>query len=112
MSEQRRQILEKVAKGELDVDAAQKLLGNPETRHFRITDRGAVAVLGLQRRAIVLYPNQWRKLNNKMSRLMDFINHNQTELKSKKDEYLATLPADAPKEDVEEAPTGEDAPGE
>ena len=92
MSDQRRQILEKVAKGELDVDAAQKLLGTSENKNFRITDRGAVALLGLQRRAIVLYPNQWRKLNNKMPHLMDFLNKNQSELKQKHDAFIATLP--------------------
>lgn len=91
----RREILEKLAKGELDVDAAQKMLGsddNNDSKHFRMTDRGAVAVLGLQRRAVVLYPNQWRRLNNKMSRLMDFINQNQNELKNRHDAYLASLP--------------------
>ena len=93
----RRDVLEKLAKGELDVDQAQNMLtttgtGNVSTRetNFRITDRGAVALFSLQRRPIVLYPNQWRKLNGKMSNLMQFLKDNQEELQEKHKTYMAT----------------------
>ena len=87
-----RQILEQVAKGELSVEEANNALEKQTSRSksFRITDRGAVALLGVQRRSIVLFPAQWRKLNNQLPYLLQFINKNQDEIQQKQNAYVAT----------------------
>jgi len=87
-----RQILEQLAAGTINVDQAETMLFDADNKHFRMTDRGAVAVLGVQRRALVLFPTQWRQLNNRMAQLMKYIDHNIKELKTRQDNYSTTQP--------------------
>ena len=85
-----RHILQQLATGSITVDQAENLLYDANNRHFRMTERGAIAVLGIQRRALVLFPSQWRQLNNRMAQLMKYIDHNVSELKTRQDNYQAT----------------------
>jgi len=69
----KRRILEQLAAGSITIDQAETLLFEATNKHFRMTDRGAIAVLGIQRRPLVLFPKQWRQLNNRMPQLMKYI---------------------------------------
>lgn len=85
-----RRILEQLVAGTINLDQAENQLFEAANKNFRMTDRGAVVVLGIQRRALVLYPNQWRQLNNRMPQLIKYIDHNIQELSNRQKLHAVT----------------------
>jgi hypothetical protein len=51
--------------------------------HFKVSNRGAVSVYGLQRFPITLYRNQWERLLKHQAELVAFIKANEAKLKVK-----------------------------
>lgn len=91
-------VLEKVKNGELDVNEAQKMLRrrpitNGPRYTFRVTNRGAIAVFGLQRRPVILYANQWQKIEQLMPSLKNFVMNNQNVIMNKREQFIASVKA-------------------
>jgi hypothetical protein len=55
---------------------------NPEV-HFKVSDRDAVGIYGLQRFPIILYRNQWEKVLKHQEELKAFIKAHEAKLKVK-----------------------------
>jgi hypothetical protein len=82
------EILAKVAKGELTIEAASKLLEGMEppprgTLYCKVSAKGAVSVYGLQRMPVTLYVEQWTRLLDFSDQLRQFISEHDSELKRK-----------------------------
>lgn len=63
----REEILQRLASGELTVDAANELLKEAEERkrsslYCKVSQKGAISVYGLQRMPVTLYVEQWERL--------------------------------------------------
>ena len=61
------EILKKLAAGELEVEAASKLLAEIDqpkrgSLYCKVSEKGAVSVYGLQRMPVTLYMEQWDRL--------------------------------------------------
>jgi hypothetical protein len=82
------EILEKLAAGELQVDAASKLLAELEqpkrgALYCKVSEKGAVSVYGLQRMPVTLYMEQWDRLLGFAEEIKTFIKENDSKLKRK-----------------------------
>ena len=64
----RKDVLDKVAAGDLNPDEAEKMLRTRKPPRFVVTRTGAVALYNLQRNPIVLYADQWERLSNLIRR--------------------------------------------
>jgi hypothetical protein len=82
------EILKKLAAGELEVEAASKLLAEIEqpkrgSLYCKVSEKGAVSVYGLQRMPVTLYMEQWDRLLGFAEELRAFIKEHDGELKRK-----------------------------
>jgi len=82
------EILEKVAKGELPVGEATKLLEQAEqtrrgTLYCKVSPKGAMSLYGLQRMPVTLYVEQWERLLAFSEELHKFMEEHNSELKRK-----------------------------
>jgi hypothetical protein len=84
----KQEILKKLAAGELEVDAASKLLAELEqpkrgSLYCKVSEKGAVSVYGLQRMPVTLYMEQWERLLDFADEIRQFIKDHDGELKRK-----------------------------
>lgn len=82
------EILDKLAKGEIKVEEASKLLAEIETPkrgslYCKVSEKGAVSVYGLQRMPVTLYLEQWERLLDFADEVRSFIKDNESSLKRK-----------------------------
>jgi len=82
------EILEKVAKGEMPVEEATKLLEQAEqtrrgTLYCKVSPKGAMSLYGLQRMPVTLYVEQWERLLAFSDELRKFMEEHNSELKRK-----------------------------
>ena len=82
------EILKKVAAGEIDVEAASKLLAEFDqpkrgTLYCKVSEKGAVSVYGLQRMPVTLYVEQWQRLLDFAEEIRQFLKDHDSELKRK-----------------------------
>jgi hypothetical protein len=82
------EILKKLAAGELEVEAASKLLAEIDqpkrgSLYCKVSEKGAVSVYGLQRMPVTLYMEQWDRLLGFAEELRAFIKEHDSELKRK-----------------------------
>ncbi len=83
----RKEILFKVAAGELNPEEADKLLKELSESQgvliCKISPKGAVSVYGLQRMPVTLYADQWYRLMEFATKIRDFIEQNRESLRWK-----------------------------
>lgn len=81
----RSEVLNSVASGDLKPDEAEKILRHRQPPRFVVTRTGAIALYNLQRNPIVLYPDQWDKLQSLIKRgiLDNYMNKNSNIIKRK-----------------------------
>jgi hypothetical protein len=82
------EILQKLASGELQVDAASKLLAELEqpkrgSLYCKVSEKGAVSVYGLQRMPVTLYVEQWDRLLGFADDIRQFLKDHDGQLKRK-----------------------------
>jgi hypothetical protein len=82
------EILQKLASGELQVDAASKMLAELEqpkrgNLYCKVSEKGAVSVYGLQRMPVTLYMEQWERLLGFADEIRQFIKDHEGQLKRK-----------------------------
>ena len=82
------EILKKLAAGELEVDAASKMLAELEppkrgSLYCKVSEKGAISVYGLQRMPVTLYVEQWERLLGFADEIKDFMKAHDSELKRK-----------------------------
>ncbi len=82
------EILQKLASGELQVDAASKMLAELEqpkrgNLYCKVSEKGAVSVYGLQRMPVTLYMEQWARLLDFGDDIRQFIKDHEGQLKRK-----------------------------
>jgi hypothetical protein len=80
-------ILDKLAKGQMTVDEASKLLADAEppkrSLYCKVSQKGAVSLYGLQRMPVTLYVEQWERLLSFSDDLLAFMKEHDAELKRK-----------------------------
>ena len=83
----RKEILAKVAAGELTTEEADSLLKTlPESQGVlscKVSPKGAVSVYGLQRMPVTLYADQWHRLLEFAPNIRDFIQQHRASLRWK-----------------------------
>ncbi|GAB4137953.1 hypothetical protein [Thermopirellula anaerolimosa] len=83
----RKEILAKVAAGELTPEEADSLLKSmPESQGVlscKVSPKGAVSVYGLQRMPVTLYADQWHRLLEFAPKIRDFIEQHRSSLRWK-----------------------------
>ena len=82
------EILKQLAAGELEVEAASKMLAELEqpkrgSLYCKVSEKGAVSVYGLGRFPVTLYQEQWLKLLDRADDIRAFITQNADKLKKK-----------------------------
>ena len=82
------EILQKLASGELQVDAASKMLAELEqpkrgNLYCKVSEKGAVSVYGLQRMPVTLYMEQWARLLDYGDEIRQFVKDHEGQLKRK-----------------------------
>ena len=82
------EILKKLAAGELEVDAASKLLAELEqpkrgSLYCKVSEKGGISVYGLQRMPVTLYVEQWDRLLSFTDEIKEFMKEHDSELKRK-----------------------------
>jgi hypothetical protein len=82
------EILAKLAKGEIQVEEATRLLEEIETPrrgslYCKVSPKGALSVYGLQRMPVTLYVEQWSRLLDFSEDIRQFITEHDSELKRK-----------------------------
>jgi len=82
------EILKKLAAGELEVDAASKMLAEIEqpkkgSLYCKVSEKGAVSIYGLQRMPVTLYIEQWERLIAFADEIKAFLKDNDSKLKRK-----------------------------
>jgi hypothetical protein len=82
------EILKKLAVGELEVEAASKLLAELEqpkrgSLYCKVSEKGAISVYGLQRMPVTLYVEQWGRLLDFADEIREFMKEHDSELKRK-----------------------------
>ncbi len=84
---ERAEILKKVAAGELDAEAADKMLTEAEAPrrglYMKVSVKGALSLYGLQRMPVTLYVEQWNRLLDFSEEIRKYINEHDSELKRK-----------------------------
>jgi hypothetical protein len=73
-----RMVLPDVAAMARQIEELQALLKAKDGKAlaFKVTEKGAVSVYGLQRFPVTLYAGQWERLTQEMGRLGEFIKAN------------------------------------
>lgn len=74
-------ILKQVASGDLSPEKAEETLRNyRKSMRFTVSKNGTVSLLGLQKRPLVFYPDQWERLSASMKEELftDFVSDNTT----------------------------------
>lgn len=83
----RKEILAKVAAGELTPEEADSLLRtlpeSPGVLSCKVSPKGAVSVYGLQRMPVTLYADQWHRLLDFGPKIRDFIAQHSALLRQK-----------------------------
>jgi hypothetical protein len=83
----KREILEKLSKGEIPVEEAQRALEAAEqTRgrlYCKVSPKGAISLYGLQRMPVTLYVEQWERLLAIADEIRQFMKDHDAELKRK-----------------------------
>jgi hypothetical protein len=84
----RKEILAKLAKGEMTPDEADKLLNAQEekkrgTLYCKVSQKGAISVYGLQRMPVTLYTEQWGRLLAFADEILAFAKEHDADLKHK-----------------------------
>ena len=84
----RKEILTKLAKGELSPDEADKLINAQEEKkrgslYCKVSQKGAISVYGLQRMPVTLYTEQWQRLIAFGDEIIAFAKEHDSELKHK-----------------------------
>ncbi len=84
----RKEILERLAKGELSPDEADELLAKEEEAkrtglYCKVSQKGALSVYGLQRMPVTLYVEQWERLLDFADEVRQFAKDHDGELKRK-----------------------------
>jgi hypothetical protein len=82
------EILAKLAKGELQIEEAKKLLEDADqqkrgTLYCKVSPKGALSVYGLQRMPVTLYLEQWNRLLEFGDEIRKFLQQHDAELKRK-----------------------------
>ena len=90
MTMNKEEILRKLAAGELQVEAASKMLAQIEQPrrgqlYCKVSPKGAISVYGLQRMPVTLYVEQWERLLNFTDEIRQFMTENSSQLKRKGD---------------------------
>lgn len=85
---ERNEILAQVARGELKVEEASKLLEQIEQQkrkslYCKVSEKGALSVYGLQRMPVTLYVEQWERLLDFSDEIRRFAQEHGAELKRK-----------------------------
>jgi len=85
----RKEILEKLASGELTADQADELLAKEEEAkrtglYCKVSQKGALSVYGLQRMPVTLYVEQWERLLDFADEVRQFAKENNSDLKRKR----------------------------
>ncbi len=84
----REEILEKLAAGELSVEEANRLLAEAEQKrgslYFKVSQKSALSVYGLQRMPVTLYVEQWERLLDVADDIRQFAKEHEGELSRKK----------------------------
>ncbi len=87
------EILAKLAKNEIEVDAASKLLSaldRPKGNMYcKVSEKGACSVYGLQRMPVTLYSEQWTRLLDFADAIREFLVEHDSELSKKADKVAA-----------------------
>lgn len=84
----RKEILEKLASGELTADQADELLAKEEEAkqkglYCKVSQKGAISVYGLQRMPVTLYVEQWERLLDIADEIRQFAKDHDSELARK-----------------------------
>lgn len=79
------EILAKLAAGEISAEDANKLLikANEKPITFKVSEKRAVSVYGLQRMPVTLYKAQWKRLLSHADEILAFIDANDASLAEK-----------------------------
>ena len=82
------EILKKLAAGELEVEAASKMLAELEqpkrgSLYCKVSEKGAISIYGLQRMPVTLYVEQWERLLDFAEQIKAFLKEHSGELKRK-----------------------------
>ncbi|MFH1266603.1 MAG: hypothetical protein ABIK89_12815 [Planctomycetota bacterium] len=79
-----KEILAKVAAGELSADEAAKLLAESRrSLYCKVSQKGGLSLYGLQRMPVTLYVEQWERLLDFSGEIRDFMKEHDPELKRK-----------------------------
>lgn len=106
---QRKEILAKVAAGELTLEEADRLLAELDSEAAvltcKVSPKGAVSVYGLQRMPVTLYADQWHRLLAFGDDIRQFIEKHRDQLRwrARTDEPKGNPPAGDCQEKVAEA---------
>ena len=84
----RKEILAKLAAGEITEEDADNMLSELETKkrgtlYCKVSQKGAISVYGLQRMPVTLYVEQWNRLLDFSDEIRQFAKDNDAELKKK-----------------------------
>jgi hypothetical protein len=86
----RKEILAKLAAGQISEQDADRMLGEMENRprgtlYCKVSPKGAISVYGLQRMPVTLYVEQWGRLLDFSENIRQFAKDNDSKLKRKGD---------------------------
>lgn len=102
----RREILAKLAAGEISLEEADRLIAELESElpplTCKVSPKGAVSVYGLQRMPVTLYADQWFRLLDFAEEIRAFIEQHRSELRWR-ERAEPSLSGNAP-ENVEPVP--------
>jgi len=84
----RKEILAKLKRGEIDTDEADKLLEELDRQkrgslYCKVSQKGGMSLYGLQRMPVTLYVEQWERLLDFSDEIRQFIKEHDAELKRK-----------------------------
>ena len=84
----RKEILSKLAAGQMSEEEADRLLGQMESRprgtlYCKVSPKGAISVYGLQRMPVTLYVEQWGRLLDFSDTIRQFAKENDGQLSRK-----------------------------
>lgn len=83
-----KELLDKVASGDIKPDEAQKIMYRRKLPRFVVTRNGKIALFNIQKTPIVLYADQWEKIENLMKKdvFSKFLDRSKDIIKTKKSE--------------------------
>jgi hypothetical protein len=91
----RKEILSKLATGQISEDDADRMLGQMEakprgTLYCKVSPKGAISVYGLQRMPVTLYVEQWERLLDFSDSVRQFAKDNDGKLSRKGENQAET----------------------